>query len=144
MQRDRWGRGHMGRMHRQRMERHWRFMHQGIPNAYRYVRNPLSATEDVVRAGGKLYADNCSSCHGPRGMGGGEAGKSLNPSPALLAHLIQMPMAVDSYLMWSISEGGVEFKTGMPAFNGVISEQEIWKITTYMRSGFPPSKPEQK
>lgn len=144
MHRDMWRRGHMGPMHRSRMARHWMFMHQGLPEAYRNARSPLPATEDVVLAGAKLYADNCASCHGARGMGDGDAGKGLTPSPALLAHLIQMPMAVDSYLMWSISEGGVEFKTGMPAFKGVLREHDIWKIIAYMRSGFPPSKPNQK
>ncbi len=116
MQRDMWRRNQMGPMHRGRMARHWTFMHQGLPEAYRNARNPLAITEDVVHAGAKLYADNCASCHGARGMGDGEAGKGLNPSPALLAHLIQMPMAVDSYLLWSISDGRVELKTGMPAF----------------------------
>ncbi|MGH1419432.1 MAG: c-type cytochrome [Hyphomicrobiaceae bacterium] len=139
MQRDMWRRDHMGPMHRSRMARHRTFMHQGLPEAYRNARNPLPITEDVVRAGAKLYADNCASCHGARGMGDGEAGKGLNPSPALLAHLIQMPMAVDSYLLWSISDGGAEFKTGMPAFKDVLTKQEIWKIVAYMRAGFPQS-----
>lgn len=143
MQRDRWRQGHMSPMHRSRMARHWTFMHQGIPEDYRNARNPLRITEDVLGAGAKLYADNCASCHGARGMGDGAAGKSLNPSPALLAHLIQMPIAVDSYLLWTISDGGKAFKTDMPAFKGVLTEQEIWKIIGYMRAGFPQSKVKQ-
>lgn len=143
MQRDRWRQGHMGPMHRSRMARHWTFMHQGIPEEYRNARNPLTISEDVISEGAKLYADNCASCHGAKGMGDGEAGKSLNPSPALLSHLIQMPIAVDSYLMWTISDGGKAFKTDMPTFKGVLTKQEIWKIIAYMRAGFPRSKPKQ-
>ena len=51
-------------------------------------------------------------------MGNGDAGKALSPSPALLAYMIRRPIAVDEYLLWSISEGGKQFGTDMPAFNG--------------------------
>jgi mono/diheme cytochrome c family protein len=70
-------------------------------------------------------------------MGDGEAAKALNPSPALLAYMIQMPMAVDEYLMWTIADGGKAFGTAMPAFKNTLSAEEIWKIIAYMRSGFP-------
>ena len=70
-------------------------------------------------------------------MGDGEAAKALDPSPALLAYMIQMPMSVDSYMLWSISEGGEAFGTAMPAFKEVLTKDEIWKIVTYMRAGFP-------
>ena len=70
-------------------------------------------------------------------MGDGEAASSLNPSPALLAYMIQMPMSVDEYMLWSISDGGAAFGTKMPAFKDVLTRDEIWKIVTYMRAGFP-------
>jgi mono/diheme cytochrome c family protein len=70
-------------------------------------------------------------------MGDGEGGKSLSPSPALLANLIEMPMSVDEFLLWSISDGGTAFGTAMPAFKDVLTRDEIWKIVTYMRAGFP-------
>ena len=50
------------------------------------------------------------------------------------------PIAVDEYLMWSISDGGKEFKTDMPAFKDALSKDEIWKIVAYMRSGFPAAE----
>jgi len=70
-------------------------------------------------------------------MGDGEAAKALNPSPALLAYMIQMPMSVDEYMMWTISEGGKAFGTAMPAFENTLSAEEIWQIVAYMRAGFP-------
>jgi len=51
--------------------------------------------------------------------------------------MIQMPMSVDEYMMWSISEGGKAFGTAMPAFKDTLSEEEIWKIVIFMRAGFP-------
>ncbi len=137
MQRDMWGPGRMGPGMRHRMARHWTFMHQGIPALYRGARNPLSPNAETIGEGRALYQKNCASCHGPTGMGDGEAANSLNPSPALLAYLIQRPMAVDEYMLWSISDGGAAIGTAMPAFKDVLNKDEIWKIVTYMRAGFP-------
>lgn len=71
------------------------------------------------------------------GMGDGDKGLAVNPSPALLAFMIQTPMAVDEYLMRSISEGGALFGTDMPAFKDRLSAAQIWKIIVYMRAGVP-------
>jgi len=143
MQRDMWGPGQMGPGMRQRMVRHWTFMHQGIPAEYRAARNPLSPDAKTISEGHTLYQENCVSCHGATGMGDGEIANSLNPSPALLAYMIQMPMAVDEYMFWSVSEGGDAFGTGMPAYKEVLTEDEIWKIITYMRAGFPAEQAQQ-
>lgn len=125
---------------RARMQRHWTFMHGTIPKAYENATPTIDPTKEAVAAGGKLYTDHCASCHGKLGLGDGEASKSLTPSPALLAYLIQRPIAVDEYLMWTISEGGVEFKTGMPAFKSTLSKDDIWRVVAYMRAGFPEVK----
>ena len=143
MHRDMWGPGHMGPGMRQRMARHWAFMHQGIPAPYRGARNPLPPNANTISEGRTLYQENCASCHGTTGMGDGEAANSLNPSPALLAYMIQMPMAVDEYMLWSISDGGEAFGTAMPAFKGALTNDEIWKIVTYMRAGFPAGQTQQ-
>lgn len=143
MQRDMWGPGRMGSGMRHRMTRHWTFMHQGIPASYNAARNPLSRDAKTVSEGRALYQENCAACHGEAGMGDGEAANSLNPSPALLAYMIQMPMSVDEYLLWSISDGGAAFGTAMPAFKDVLAKDEIWKIVTYMRAGFPADPMQQ-
>lgn len=135
--REMWGPGMMGPMHNQRMARHWTFMHSGIPNEYRGKVNPLASDKAILKEGAKLYSQSCASCHGSNGMGNGEVGEDLNPSPALLAYMIQMPMAVDEYMMWTISEGGMPFGTDMPAFKDNLTENEIWKVISFMRAGFP-------
>jgi mono/diheme cytochrome c family protein len=137
MQRDMWGPGRMGPGQRQRMLRHWVFMHEGVPDAYRGQSSPIEPTEASIAAGASLYAENCARCHGPTGQGDGEDGRALNPSPALLAYLIRMPMAVDEYLLWTISEGGQPFETDMPAFKDQLAPEEIWQIVAFMRAGFP-------
>ena len=142
MRRHRWGGQGRDAEMRARMRRHWTFMHEGVPRAYESARSTVANTDAVIAAGGKLYAEHCASCHGTSGLGDGAAGKSLTPSPALLAYLIQRPISVDPYLLWSIAEGGKAFETGMPAFKDVLSREEIWKVIAYMRAGFPPNKTE--
>ena len=137
MHRDRWHPNHMGPGQRHRMFRHWSFMNQGVPQDYRGARNPFSFSAETVAAGAKVYTENCAACHGDRGLGDGEAGRDLSPSPALLSYLVQMPMAVDEYLLWAISDGGNAFGTDMPAFKDTLTEDEIWKVITWMRAGFP-------
>lgn len=132
-----WGWGNMGPGQQLRMQRHWTYMNEGVPAAYRGARSTVRATPEVIAAGKALYSDNCASCHGAQGMGDGEAGRSLVPSPALLQRFVQMPMAGDEFLLWAVSEGGERFGTDMPAFKGALSEEDIWKIIAYMRAGFP-------
>ncbi len=90
-----------------------------------------------IGAGGELYAEKYASCHDASGMGGGDAGLALYPSPALLAHLVRMPSRVDEYLIWAIADGGEPLASNMPAFKDQLSEQQIWQVITYMRAGFP-------
>jgi len=132
-----WHDPNMSPWHTQRVKRHWHFMHGDIPDKYRNLKNPHDENAGLYVAGGKIYAKNCAQCHGQYGLGGGEAGKDLSPSPSLLAFLIQRPIAVDEYLTWTISEGGKAFGTDMPAFKKELSRDEIWKVIAYMRAGFP-------
>jgi mono/diheme cytochrome c family protein len=124
-----------------RMQRHWTYMHLGIPETYRDARPDVSPTTKTLADGRALYGAKCASCHGKMGMGDGDAGKALSPSPALLSYLIQRPMAVDEYLLWTIAEGGKQFGADMPAFKGTLSRTDIWKIIAYMRWGFPVNGP---
>ena len=124
-------------LQRKRAARHRHFMDHGVPGEYRGLRNPYSTSQDIVQSGRVLYAAHCRDCHGNDGMGDGDKGLALNPSPALLAFIIQTPVAADEYLVWSISEGGALFGTGMPAFKDRLTAAQIWKIIAYMRAGFP-------
>ncbi len=125
----------MGMM-RHSMVRHRYFMMNGIPAPYTNVANPLPNNEGNIQEGGKLYQANCASCHGPKGYGDGPAGKALNPPPSDIASIVRMPMmATDSYLFWTISEGGKQFQTAMPPFKETLSPEDRWKIILYLREG---------
>jgi mono/diheme cytochrome c family protein len=120
-----------------RAARHREFLEAGVPVEYRSHSNPYPYATIVFQEGGKLYQAYCAICHGATGLGDGNAGRDLTPSPALLAHLITRQRSVDEYLLWTISEGGGQFGTEMPAYKDMLTDQEIWQIVTYMRAGFP-------
>lgn len=116
------------------MVRHHFVMMNGINPAYAAKKNPLQPTPQNIEAGKTLYGQNCAQCHGVTGLGDGEAGKTLNPRPANVASASKMPMATDSYLYWTIAEGGAPIGTAMPPFRDTLKTEDIWKIITYLRT----------
>jgi len=125
-----------------RAKRHREFIQAGVPLEYRGLRSPFPAVTMAIDQGGRLYRAHCLACHGATGLGDGDAGRDLTPSPALLARLMDIQGSVDEYLLWTISEGGAPFGTEMPAFKATLSEREIWEVVGYMRAGFPPDEAE--
>jgi mono/diheme cytochrome c family protein len=121
----------------QRMLRFSTFVNGDIPETYLEAENRIGYTVPAIAAGGPLYLNNCQGCHGDTGLGNGNLAYALKPSPALLAYMVQQPIAVDQYLMWSIAEGGKRFGTAMPAFKDKLSREQIWQIVAYLRAGFP-------
>lgn len=137
MQRELWGPGTMPPGMRARLLRHYTFIQYGVQKEYQGTKSTVGNDKQTVDVGAKLYTQRCASCHGKHGLGDGNAPRSLLPSPALLAFMIQRPISVDEYLLWCIAEGGKQFDTEMPAFKDTLTREEIWKIVAYMRAGFP-------
>ncbi len=128
------GGSQQGGMMGQSMARHRMAMMGGIPAAYRRLSNPLPATPEVLAQGERIYSANCVTCHGQSGAGDGPAGAGLSPPPADLRGLVRMPTASDGYLMWTISEGGADLGTAMPAFKATLGKGERWQIVHYLRT----------
>ncbi len=130
MMRELWGPDRMSKGMEVRMKRHNTFMLKGVPEAYRAQHAMLQPTPGTIGEGKDLYDRNCAACHGADGMGDGEHANALSPSPALLAYMIHRPIAVDEYLLWSVSEGGAAFRSNMPAFKDKLTPDKIWKVVT--------------
>ncbi|HSK88782.1 MAG TPA: c-type cytochrome, partial [Anaerolineales bacterium] len=60
----------------------------------------------------------------------GPAGQSLDPTPRDLAQL--QTKAGDDFLFWRVSEG--KPGTSMVAFKGILSEEQIWQVVSFMRT----------
>lgn len=116
--------GAMGGM----MERH----NAPIPAEYASATNAVGPDAASLVRGEIVYSANCASCHGDGGLGDGPAAVGLNPAPASIAHTSQMMS--DAYLFWRVSEGGVPFRTAMPAWKGVLDERARWDAINYVRA----------
>jgi mono/diheme cytochrome c family protein len=113
------------------------YQRQGLPAEYRGKTNPYQPTVPLVIKGADRYNARCSACHGLMGFGDGDASGAMRKRPADLAWSLSDPRIKDDYLFWTISEGGAQFGTNMPAYKKPdLAEWQIWEVITYMRAAF--------
>ncbi|MGL6315543.1 c-type cytochrome [Vibrio sp. WXL103] len=80
------------------------------------------------------YVDNCAACHGNRGLGDGLVSASLSVSPDSIYDELNNPWGLKLELMGSVLDGDNGQGGMMPAFRGVLSEQDIHDIFGYIES----------
>jgi mono/diheme cytochrome c family protein len=104
------------------------------PAEYAGKTNPHAGDSAAAADGKTVYNSNCASCHGETAMGDGPAAASLNPKPQDLKD--NQSGLSDAYMLWRISEGGAmaPFNSAMPAWKGILTEDQIWQVVTYIRS----------
>ncbi len=101
---------------------------ESVPAEYAGKTNPLGA--EASAEGAKIFKTNCETCHGPQGHGDGPIGESLDPKPQNLAEL--QAAASDDYLFWRVAEG--KPGTSMPPWKNILTEEQIWQITAFIRT----------
>ncbi|RME07605.1 MAG: hypothetical protein D6803_03500 [Anaerolineae bacterium] len=89
----------------------------------------LSVSADELAQGEKLYAENCTECHGENGQGDGPKAASLSSAPAVFTDQAYMSQISAAEMFTVISQGSGE----MPAFGEQLSEAERWALTAYLR-----------
>jgi len=85
--------------------------------------NPFAGKPEAVHDGESLYAQHCTGCHGPNGSAG-EIG------PAIVSGERTDFSAGDAQVFNTIKNG----IPGTPMGPQKLSEDEIWKITTYIHA----------
>jgi mono/diheme cytochrome c family protein len=97
--------------------------------------NPVAASEENIADGRKHFGHHCGICHGLDGQATGVpfAEKMSPPVPALTSKDVQD--YADGQLKWIIANG--INPSGMPAWKGILSDEEMWKIVDYLRH-LPP------
>ncbi len=92
-------------------------------------RNPLESDPDAILAGGKLFDQHCTECHGEL-ADGTKKGPSLRADPVY--------QATPGALFWLLTNGVV--RRGMPVWSK-LPEPQRWQLVSYIKSLTPP-KPE--
>ena len=92
--------------------------------------NPFPANMQNVMDGSMTYDKNCASCHGSLKEPVSPLRKNFYPSvPQLMTHIPDDP---DGNLFYVIKYG-IRF-TGMPGWDGVLSDDDIWKTVTFIKN----------
>jgi thiosulfate dehydrogenase len=92
------------------------------------LNNPVPPTDENLIAGLKIYTMNCALCHGGIDRAPAMLAKSLYP-PA--PNLIQDPPDDPEWHVFYAIRTGVRY-TGMPAWDKVLSEPDMWKVTAFL------------
>jgi mono/diheme cytochrome c family protein len=97
--------------------------------------NPIPATEANITDGREHFGHHCGVCHGLDGQATGVpfADKMSPPVPSLASKDVQD--YTDGQLKWII-ENGIN-PSGMPAWKGNLSDEEMWKVVNFLRH-LPP------
>lgn len=101
-----------------------------IDGSYKDKPNPVAASTENLAGGKTIYNSNCAFCHGVTGKGDAAIGQNLFPKAANLLEKDTVEKT-DGQLYW-ILEKGLAF-VGMPAYNTILSQDEMWKATLYVR-----------
>lgn len=75
-----------------------------------------------IDKGGKLYARHCATCHGTDGV-------NVMPDAPNFAHSERL-LRPDVFILAAIKEG----KNAMPAFQGMLKDEEIMDVIAYLRT----------
>lgn len=93
-----------------------------VPDKARAQQNPFDGDARAVAAGGKLFRQNCASCHGPDAGG-------LDDHPSLRTGRVRV--ATPGELQWLLTNGSM--RNGMPSWSR-LPEQQRWQIIAYLKS----------
>lgn len=101
----------------------------------RAARGPLPRAPvydpSAVAAGETLFGMGCANCHGKDGRNPTNIGKSMYPRVPDLGSADVQHMS-DRELFWVI-KNGIRL-SGMPGFGNILTDDEIWQVTDYVRS----------
>ena len=92
--------------------------------------NPFSSTPENLETGRMVYEEHCVFCHGDDGIGQKpEQGIQFYPP---VPSLVDPNLALSDGQMHFIVTNGIRY-TAMPAFEKVLTPEEIWKAVLWVR-----------
>ena len=113
---------------------------------YEQVTNPpVKADEDTLVAGAHIYAQECGVCHGYHGQAS-RFGMHMFPiaTPLWEKHENGDVVGVSDDSLgetfWKV-ENGIRL-TGMPAFKGILTPEQMWQVSTLLANANKPLPPQ--
>jgi mono/diheme cytochrome c family protein len=96
------------------------------------AKNPTAANAASIARGQDAFSHYCAACHGLDGQNTGVpfADAMSPPVPSLKSPHVQS--YTDGQIHWVITNG--IFPSGMPAAQGILTDDEIWDIVVYIRN----------
>lgn len=95
------------------------------------VSKPWEENAEVAAHGAKVFANNCAVCHGPKGLGDGPAGLSLNPRPRNFVEG-KWKNVGDSMHLYQTIQNGLP-GSSMASF-GHLPSVDRWALVQFIRS----------
>jgi mono/diheme cytochrome c family protein len=98
--------------------------------------NPMPPTPANLSLGATQYEEHCALCHGGAKAKVSAMQNQFSPPPPQLINRI--PHDPPSWIFW-VTKHGVRM-TGMPAWTGILSDEDIWKIVAFIKNSgkLPP------
>jgi thiosulfate dehydrogenase len=89
--------------------------------------SPVDANESNLNNGASEYREHCAVCHGVPGQEKTSIAKGMFPDPPQLFHGKGVTDDPVGETFWKI-QNGIRL-SGMPAFKGSLTDQEMWQIS---------------
>jgi thiosulfate dehydrogenase len=90
--------------------------------------NPFPPTDENLIAGGILYVNGCSGCHGQPGKSPGEEHPEYSRPPKFVRDASSYS---EPEMFWVIKHG--VRRTGMSAYGPFYSEKEMWTLAAFVK-----------
>jgi thiosulfate dehydrogenase len=102
---------------------------------------PIQGTDDNLVAGAQIYSDNCAFCHGYKGKASEFGGHMFPGAPQLWrkhpkGDVVGVSDDPPGETYWKVANG-IRL-TGMPAFDHILSDQQMWQVTMLLANANKP------
>jgi mono/diheme cytochrome c family protein len=101
-----------------------------VPPAEKARKNPLTASDENLRAAKRIYGQKCDDCHGETGKGDGSDARMYDPAPSDLTDSAKIDEMTDGEIFYQITEG----RKPMPAFRKKLTEEQRWQLVLLVRA----------